>query len=180
MHYSRIIWTVLSFLVLTDTAAQATVQQLPKIKAGLWQTTIMGSDGAEKTTKVFSTQCIDSAVLSLIFSVRNQALTEGCTKVASQLLGNKLVESTECKFKDSLMKSTNETTFESDASLITKNTTKFSAQLDAGQDIEMTTQMKRIGECRPGMRLGDSISGPPNSLITINILDVAKSTNEKK
>ena len=63
--WCAIVWYPAISLLLAG-ATPALAQTLPKIKAGLWQTSIDIVEGTEKTTQVISTQCIDSTILALI------------------------------------------------------------------------------------------------------------------
>ena len=163
-------------LVLAFVGAVASAQTLPKIKAGLWETTMTTVDGAKKTQGVFSTQCFDNTVLEQMFKMGSSMMGASCTKNTVQIAGNKVSGYSECKMAGSLVTSTTETTFESDTSYRTESKSTFSPPLYGSKENSTVAQVKHIGACKPGMKLGDVTTGP----VTINLLDMANAVKAKK
>ena len=154
----------------------AAAQTLPRIKAGLWETTMTTVDGAKKTQAVFSTQCFDNSVLEQMFKMGSSMMGASCTKNTVQITGNKVSGYSECKMAGSVVTSTTETTFESDVSYRTESKSTFSPPLYGSKENSTVAQVKHLGACKPGMKLGDVTTGP----VTVNLLDMANSMKAKK
>lgn len=149
---------------------QAYAQDLPKMKAGLWETTSVtaGQKGMPAhTTK--TTMCINDAVQKEMMTF-GQNMGAQCSKNIVRRDGNKIVGEAECAFGNTTIKSQSTTTFSGDTAYRTEVRSTFSPPMGGMSDSSSTQEGKHAGACPSGMKPGDINVGGK----TMNISDMAK------
>lgn len=153
-------------------------QSMPKMKAGMWENTVMsdaaGTKGKGEPTK--STMCIDDTVMEQMMKMGQGMAQAMCSKNTSQISGNKMTGSVECKMGSSTINSTSVTTFNGDTSYRTESKSVYTPPLYGMKENVTVTEAKYVGACKAGMKPGDI-----NTMgITMNIMDMNKMMGAKK
>ncbi len=158
-------------------------QSMPKMKAGMWENTVSsdapgaksnGKSGKGEPTK--STMCIDDTVREQMMKVGQGMAQAMCSKNTSQVSGNKMTGSVECKLGNSTINSTTVTTFNGDTSYRTESKSVYTPPLYGMKENTTVTEAKYMGACKAGMKPGDI-----NTMgITMNILEMNKMMEAKK
>jgi hypothetical protein len=156
----------------------STAQSMPKMKAGLWENTVMsdaaGAKGKGEPTK--STMCIDDTVMEQMMKMGQGMAQAMCSKNTNQVSGNKMTGSVECKMGSSTINSTSVTTFNGDTSYRTETKSVYTPPLYGLKENVSVTEAKYVGACKAGMKPGDI-----NTMgITMNILEMNKMMGAKK
>jgi Protein of unknown function (DUF3617) len=164
--------------LLAGAAGVSTAQSMPKVKAGMWENTVMsdaaGSKGKGEPTK--STMCIDDTVMEQMMKMGQGMAQAMCSKNTNQVSGNKLTGSVECKMGSSTINSTSVTTFNGDTSYRTETKSVYTPPLYGLKENVSVTEAKYVGACKAGMKPGDI-----NTMgITMNILEMNKMMGAKK
>lgn len=161
-------------------STNASAEMFPKIKAGLWETTMAVSEGPEKTKRVWSLQCIDTATLKELFEFGVRSNDERCSKNTTQISGNKITVSSKCNVAKSIVTSKTVTTFDSDVGYRTESISIYEPAF-SGRELDRTlSEVKHIGPCKAGMRLGDALSSVTPTPVTVNMLDVIRGAKKPK
>ena len=160
-------------------ASSALAQNFPKIKAGLWENTVL-RDGTntkkDSNEPMKSTMCIDDTVMEQMMKMGQGMSQKMCSKNTTQVSGNKMTGSVECKMGSSTITSTSTTTFNSDTSYRTESKSVYNPPLYGMKESATVTDAKYVGPCKAGMKPGDiSTMG-----ITMNILDMNKAMGAQK
>lgn len=153
-------------------------QSMPKMKAGLWENTVMsdGVTGKAKGEPTKSTMCIDDTVMEQMMKMGQGMAQTMCSKNTSQISGNKMTGSVECKMGGSTINSTSVTTFNGDTSYRTESKSVYTPPLYGMKENLTVTEAKYMGACKAGMKPGDI-----NTMgITMNILEMNKMMGAKK
>jgi Protein of unknown function (DUF3617) len=151
-------------------SAHAAAQDLPKMKAGLWESTSSssGAKGAQAhTTK--SSMCINETVQKDMMAF-SQTMGAKCSKNSMRRDGNKYYGEAECAMGNMTVKSQSVTTFTGDAAFRTENRATFSPPMAGMSESTTTQESKFTGPCPANMKPGDMNMG---GRIT-NINDLAK------
>jgi hypothetical protein len=161
-------------------ASVVSAQTLPKMKAGMWESTVVHQGGdAKKDAKgetPKTTMCINDSVMELIMKMGQGISQQMCSKNTSQVSGNKMTGSAECKMGGSTISSTSTTTFNGDSSYRTEAKAVYSPPLNGMKETVTVTEAKYVGPCKAGMKPGDI-----NTMgITMNIMDMNKMMGAKK
>jgi len=161
------------------TASTLTLAQpLPKIKAGLWESTTIteGGDAAKTKGNQMKTQvCMNDEVMSRMIKM-GQSMTEGmCSKQDFSMRGKIATGSVECKLGSSIMRSNSVTTFTNDTAYRTESTATFTPPMMGMKESKTTVNAIHIGACRADMKPGDMMMNGKK----VNLLDMAKSAAKK-
>lgn len=161
---------VLTLLAAALVATQSPAQDLPKMKAGLWETvtTSAGPKGAAAHTSKTS-MCINEAVQKEMMSI-GQNMGAKCSKSNMRRDGNKYYGETECSMGQMTVKSTSVTTFSGDSSYRGETRATFSPPMGGMSESNSTTDGKFVGPCPANMKPGDVNTGGRIS----NINDMSK------
>jgi hypothetical protein len=161
-------------------AHAALAQTLPKMKAGMWESTVT-QPGVEakkdaKGEQMKSTMCLNDAVMEQMMKMGQGISQQMCSKNTSQVSGNKMTASAECKMGGSTITSNTVTTFNGDSSYRTEAKAVYNPPLYGMKETVTVTDSKYVGPCKPGMKPGDvtTMGG------TINILEMSKGMSAKK
>jgi Protein of unknown function (DUF3617) len=158
----------------------ALAQSLPKMKAGMWEST-MTQPGVEakkdaKGEPMKSTMCLNDAVMEQMMKMGQGISQQMCSKNTSQVSGNKMTGSAECKMGGSTITSNTVTTFNGDSSYRTEAKAVYNPPLYGMKETVTVTEAKYVGPCKSGMKPGDvSTMG-----VTMNILDMSKGMSANK
>lgn len=159
-------------------ASFASAQTLPKMKAGMWESTMTqpGVEAAAKGEQMKSTMCLNDAVMEQMMKMGQGISQQMCSKNTSQVSGNKMTASAECKMGGSTITSNTVTTFNGDSSYRTEAKAVYNPPLYGMKETVTVTDSKYVGPCKPGMKPGDvtTMGG------TINILEMSKGMSAKK
>ncbi len=152
-------------------------QSMPKMKAGMWENTVMSdAPGAKGKEPTKSTMCIDDTVMEQMMKMGQGMAQAMCSKNTSQISGNKMTGSVECKMGSSTINSTSVTTFNGDTSYRTESKSVYTPPLYGMKENVSVTEAKYVGACKAGMKPGDI-----NTMgITMNIMEMNKMMGAKK
>ncbi len=166
-------------MLAAGSASSVLAQNFPKIKAGLWENSVL-SDGATSkkagAEPITSTMCIDDTVMEQMMKMGQGMSQKMCSKNTTQVSGNKMTGSVECKMGGSTITSTSTTTFNSDTSYRTESKSVYTPPLYGMKENTTVSNAKYVGPCKAGMKPGDI-----NTMgITMNILDMNKAMGAQK
>jgi Protein of unknown function (DUF3617) len=178
MKISMKIMAIAASGLLAGAASVSMAQSMPKVKAGMWENTVVsdaaGAKGKNEPTK--STMCIDDTVMEQMMKMGQGMAQTMCSKNTSQISGNKMTGSVECKMGGSTINSTSVTTFNGDTSYRTESKSVYTPPLYGMKENLTVTEAKYMGACKAGMKPGDI-----NTMgITMNILEMNKMMGAKK
>jgi hypothetical protein len=157
-------------------AASAAAQDMPKMKAGLWESTTASSGPKGSPPNVSkSSMCLNDAALKDIMAF-SQSMGAQCSRNTMRRDGNKYYGEAECTMGNMTVKSQSVTTFTGDASFHTENRATFSPAMAGMSGSTSTQDAKFVGPCPAGMKPGDMNTGGR----TMNINDMAKMTKGAK
>ena len=170
---------VVAAMLVAGSASHALAQSFPKIQAGMWESTVV-SDGANSkkdgNEPLTSTMCINDAVMEQMMKMGQGMSQKMCSKNTTQVSGNKMTGSVECKMGNSTISSTSTTTFNSDTSYRTESKSVYNPPLYGMKESVTVSSAKYVGPCKAGMKPGDI-----NTMgITMNILDMNKAMGAQK
>lgn len=168
--------------LLAGAASVSMAQSMPKVKAGMWENTVVsdaagaGVNGKGKSEPTKSTMCIDDTVMEQMMKMGQGMAQAMCSKNTSQVSGNKITGSVECKMGGSTINSTTVTTYNGDTSYRTESKSVYTPPLYGMKENLTVTEAKYVGACKAGMKPGDI-----NTMgITMNIVDMNKMMGAKK
>jgi hypothetical protein len=145
------VWMVAAAMISVPAAAQ----DLPKMKAGLWETvsTSGGPKGAAaRTTK--TSMCINEAVQTDMMAI-GKNMGAKCGKTVMRRDGNKYYGETECSMGQMTVKSQSVTTFSGDSAYRGETRATFSPAMAGMSESITTTEGKFAGPCPANMKPGD-------------------------
>lgn len=151
-------------------ATQTNAQDLPKLKAGLWETTTVssgpkGSHGS--TTK--HTMCIDDKAQKDMLAF-TQNMGAQCAKNAIRRDGNKVYGDAECSMGKMTIKSNSVTTMSGDTSYRTEVKSSFVPPMAGMSESTTAVDGRHVGACPANMKPGDiNMNGR-----IMNVNDVSK------
>jgi Protein of unknown function (DUF3617) len=145
--------------VLMCGAGVVSAQTLPKMKAGMWESIVVKQGGDVKKDAQSevpkTTMCINDSVMEQIMKMGQGISQQMCSKNTSQISGNKMTGSAECKMGGSTISSTSTTTFNGDSSYRTEAKAVYSPPLYGMKETVTVTEAKYVGPCAAGMKPGD-------------------------
>ena len=122
---------------------------VPDIKAGLWSTATKTSDA--KNPAVTVSMCSSTALLQTLVDQRLKGPNHPCKQLSVTHSGTTITEQAECKFDDTVIKSTSVT-------VVTGNTAVHTEIRREGDSAVIVSDSKYIGDCPAGMKLGDYVA----------------------
>ena len=148
-------------------AQPMTSQQLPRLKAGLWEMERAGDRVPPPMNKM--TMCLDDTVQKQMFDMGVGAMAGMCSKHDFSFSGNRGSGDFICDIAGSRMHSTSTMTLNGDTSYRTEIHTTYEPPF-MGQTASTTIlSARRLGECKQGQRPGDMVM--PNGQ-TMNVRDI--------
>jgi hypothetical protein len=136
-------------------AEELGINDLPDIKEGLWQSSTVMAGSMD--TPVHSTMCISNAVYRKLYLDTRKNADNPCKQTHSERHGSVITQDTECNFSGKVTHSKSVTT-------LTGNTAIRLETRDADNKIESLIEMKWVGACPAGMKLGD-VAGPDGKVM---------------
>lgn len=133
--------------------ASVFANELPNIKAGLWEIeNVLDGKSEGKTI-----QCMDSNTTKDIMSTGSKMLGNKCKEVKTKKQGAKYVSNLECNIGSSLMKSSSVMSGDFTTSFTVKADTTFTPPFMGQSSSSSTSNAKYLGACKDGMVAGDAI-----------------------
>jgi hypothetical protein len=131
------------------------IKDLPDIKEGLWASSTTMPGSADKT--MHTTMCTSNAVSRKMYEDIHKDADRPCKPVHSDRVGSVITQSIECNFNGRVTHSTSVTT-------MSGNTGMHIEMRDADNKVSNTIDMKWVGACPAGMKLGD-VTGPDGKVM---------------
>ena len=137
-------------------AAATTVgaQDFPKLKAGLWQTT-MTSPGREKQEPRVSTLCLDDSVQQEMYKMSTGMMAGLCSKHDLKVTSNKIAAEAVCDLGGSKMQSKSVMTLTGNSAYRTEVHATFDPPMNGLKESTTIIEGKHISACKPGQQPGD-------------------------
>jgi Protein of unknown function (DUF3617) len=163
--------TVLVLLLAAPAVALA--QDIPKLKAGLWEIT-NSSPGRANGPSMTSTLCLDQSVQQDMIKMSAGMMQGLCSKHDMKVSGNKITGSATCKLGDSTMTSTSVMTMNGDTSYRTEAHAAFQPPYMGQSQSDTVVIGKHIGACKPGQQPGDLVMPTGQTINIRNIMGAKK------
>jgi hypothetical protein len=136
-------------------ADQPGINDLPDVKEGLWESSTMMPGTMDKP--MHTTMCTSNAVSRKMYEDSHNSANSVCKQIHSERTGSVITQETECNFSGKVTRSRSVTT-------LTGNTGMKIETRKADNSIESVIEMKWVGVCPAGMKLGD-VTGPDGKVI---------------
>jgi hypothetical protein len=133
----------------------AGIKDLPDVKEGLWESSTMMPGAMDKPVR--STMCNSNAVSRKMFEDTHRSADRPCKEIRTERSGSVITSETECNFNGTVTRS----------KAVTKLTGNTGIHLEvykADNTIESVIDMKWVGACPAGMKLGD-VTGPDGKVM---------------
>ena len=136
-------------------ADQPGIKDLPDVKEGLWESSTMMPGSMDKP--MHTTMCASNAVNRKMYEDMHKNANNPCKQIHSERVGSVITQQVECNFSGKVTRSTSVTT-------LTGNTAMRLETRKADNTVETVIEMKWVGACPAGMKLGD-VTGPDGKVI---------------
>jgi hypothetical protein len=136
-------------------ADQPGIKDLPDMKEGLWESSTMMPGAMDKP--MHSTMCTSNAVNRKMYEDNHKSANRSCKEIHSERQGAVITEEIECNFNGKVTRSRSITT-------LTGNTAMHLETRKADNTVESVIDMKWVGACPAGMKLGD-VTGPDGKVM---------------
>jgi hypothetical protein len=143
--------TLAGVLLLGATSASAI--DFPPMKSGLWESSITRNGVPQKAG--MTKMCMDAAVQKEMMDMGMGQMKNMCAKNDIRRDGNRVYGNVECKFGESMMKSSSVTTFTGDTAYHTEIKSTFDPPMQGAPSGNTTIDAKWTGACPAGMQVGD-------------------------
>ncbi|MGA2189220.1 MAG: DUF3617 family protein [Steroidobacteraceae bacterium] len=134
---------------------QPGIKDLPDVKEGLWESSTMMPGAMDKPMR--TTMCTSNAVNRKMYEDSHKNTNSLCKEVHSERHGAVITQEIECNFGGKVTRSTSVTT-------LTGNTGMKIEMRKADNTVESLIEMKWVGACPAGMKLGD-VTGPDGKVM---------------
>lgn len=134
-------------------AATALADELPQVRAGLWE--IRSGDAGRGTGAV--QQCIDDATFREMLQTGQRLMGSACSPLAIRRTGDRYVASIRCLLGPAAMESTAELTGDFQTSYQSVTRTSFTPPLMGQGGSTEVSRGRFLGACAPGMKAGDAV-----------------------
>jgi Protein of unknown function (DUF3617) len=131
------------------------IKDLPDIKEGLWESSTMMPGAMNKP--MHTTMCNSNAVSKKMYEDTHRTANARCKEIHSERNGSVITTETECNFNGKATRSKSVTT-------LTGNTGIHLEMRKADNTVESVIDMKWVGACPVGMKLGD-VTGPDGKVM---------------
>jgi hypothetical protein len=135
-------------------ADQPSIKDVPDVKEGLWDSSTMMPGSMDKP--MHTTMCLSNAVNRKIYEDTHKIRSQ-CKEIHSERLGSVITQEVECNFSGKVTRTKSVTT-------LTGNTGIRVETRKADNTVETAIDMKWVGACPAGMKLGD-ITGPDGKVL---------------
>ena len=136
-------------------ADQPGIKDLPDVKEGLWESSMMMPGAMDKP--MHTTMCTSNAVSRKMYEDTHKGGNNACKQIHSDRQGSVITQEIECNFSGKVTRSKSITT-------LTGNTAIHVETRKADNTVESVIDMKWVGACPAGMKLGD-VTGPDGKLM---------------
>jgi hypothetical protein len=137
-------------------ADQLGIKDIPDMKAGLWESSTMMPGSMNKP--MHTTMCTSNAVSRKTYEDSHKGANSPCKSIHSEHQGSVITQEVECNFGGKVTRSKSITT-------LTGNTAIHLETRKADNTVESVIDMKWVGACPVGMKLGD-VTGPDGKVMT--------------
>ena len=131
----------------------AASQDLPKLKAGLWEMTNTSSRNPRQA--MTSTVCLDTTLQQDMIRMGTGMMQGMCSKHDLKISNNTVTGEAVCKFGDSTVTSRSVMTMTGDTAYRTEAHAKFNPPMAVMSESDTVIQGRWLGACKPGQRPGD-------------------------
>jgi hypothetical protein len=131
------------------------INDIPDVKEGLWETSTMMPGAMDKA--MHSTMCTSNAVNRKMYEDSHKDGSSVCKQIHSERHGSSITQQLECNISGKVTRSTSVTT-------LTGNTAVRVEMRKADNTVESVIEMKWVGACPTGMKLGD-VTGPDGKVM---------------
>lgn len=131
------------------------IKDLPDVKEGLWESSTMMPGVMDKP--MHTTMCNSNAVNRKMYEDTHRNANAGCKEIHSERNGSVITTETECNSGGKVSRSKSITT-------LTGNTAIHLELRKADNTVESVIDMKWVGACPVGMKLGD-VTGPDGKVM---------------
>jgi hypothetical protein len=136
-------------------ADQPGIKDLPDVKEGLWESSMMMPGTMDKP--MHTTMCVNNAVYRKMYEDSHKDTGSMCKEIHSERQGSVITQEIECNFSGKVTRSKAVTT-------LTGNTAMRLETRKADNTVESVIDMKWVGACPAGMKLGD-VAGPDGKVM---------------
>jgi|ERR1700679_1937388 Protein of unknown function (DUF3617) len=136
-------------------ADQPGINDLPDVKEGLWASSTMMPGSMDKP--MHTTMCTSNAVSRKMYEDSHKNMDHPCKQIHSERHGSVITQEIECNFSGKVTRSTSVTT-------LMGNTGMRLETRKADNTVESVIEMKWVGACPAGMKLGD-VTGPDGKVM---------------
>ena len=136
-------------------ADQLGINDIPDIKEGLWESSTMMPGAMDKP--MHTTMCTSNAVNRKIYEDIHKGKASHCKQIHSERNGSVITQEVECNFSGKVTRSKSTTT-------LMGNTGMRLETRKADNTVESVIEMKWVGACPAGMKLGD-VTGPDGKVM---------------
>jgi hypothetical protein len=136
-------------------ADQPGINDLPDMKEGLWESSTMMPGTMDKP--MHTTMCTSNAVSRKMYEDSHKNANRPCKGIHYERQGSVITEEIECNFSGKVTRSKSVTT-------LTGNTAMHLETRKADNTVESVIDMKWVGACPAGMKLGD-VTGPDGKVM---------------
>jgi hypothetical protein len=136
-------------------AEQPGINDIPDMKEGLWASSTMMPGSMDKP--MHTTMCTSNAVSRKMYEDTHKNATSPCKQIHSERQGPVTTQEMECNFSGKVTRSKSVTT-------VTGNTAIHVETRKADNTVESVIDMKWVGACPAGMKLGD-VTGPDGKVM---------------
>ncbi len=150
-------------------ATQASAQEMPSMKPGLWESTTSTRMGGSVKSGPKTMMCINEAMQRLMLA-NSQRAGAFCGKNITRREGNQFIAEAECRVSGATLKSQSIAIFTGDTAFRVESSSTVSPPISGINDSSATQEARYVGPCPAGMKPGDITSGGR----TMNMLDFAK------
>jgi hypothetical protein len=133
--------------------ATALADELPQVRAGLWE--IRSGDGGRASGAV--QQCIDDPTFREMLQTGQRLMGSACSPLAIRRTGDRYVASIRCLLGPAAMESTAELTGDFQTNYQSVTRTSFTPPLMGQGGSTEVSRGRFLGACAPGMKPGDAI-----------------------
>ena len=129
-------------------------QDFPKLKAGLWTTTMTSLDRDQQEPRV-STLCLDDSVQQEMVKMSTGMMAGMCGKHDLKVTGNKVTTEAVCDLGGTKMQSQSVMTLTGNSAYRTEAHATFDPPMNGIKESTTVIEGKHVGACKAGQQPGD-------------------------
>jgi hypothetical protein len=140
-------------LALLAAAVNASAQEFPKLKPGLWE--VNTTTGQHPGPPRLTTMCLDDSVQQEVYKVSSGMMAGMCSKHDIKVAGNKVTTIANCDLGVTKMQSQSVMTLTGTTAYHTEAKATFDPPMNGVKDSISIVDGKHVGACKPGQQPGD-------------------------